>query len=192
MSDNSMGDSMDDNAGISRNATIIRKIRQSFNSRYADVNMLRIFSILLVLFLVVVVWLCLSGTRGSSKTMAEVSAPVIAAFENDRAQQREGRILKKYYDLNPGDYEEVVLYFPVTNMDPQELLLIRLKDPAQAESVVSAIQNRQETQKGIYEGYAPEQLALCEQGIIDVRGNYILYVVHEDAELIDQIFRESL
>ena len=184
MNDSSMDDSMSN--------TIRNKIKRSFNSRYAEVNMLRLFSVLLVLLLVAVIWLGLSGSRGSSKTMAEVSAPVIAAFENDRAQQREGRILKKYYDLNPGDYEEVLLYFPVTNMDPQELLLIRLKDPSQAESVVSAIKNRQETQIGIYEGYAPEQLALCEQGIIDVRGNYVLYVVHEDAELIDQIFRESL
>lgn len=168
------------------------RIKHFFRSRYAGVNMLQSFSILLVLLLAVIIWLCLSVTRGSNKPMAEVSAPVIAAFQNDRAVQREGRILKKYYDLNPGDYEDVVLYFPVTNMDPQELLIIRLQDPSQAESVVSAIKKRQETQIGIYEGYAPEQLALCEQGIVDVQGNYILYVVHEDAELIDGIFRDSL
>ena len=168
------------------------RVKRFFNSRYVGVNMLQLFSILLMLLLAVVILLCLSGTRGSSKTMDEVSAPVISAFDNDRAQLREGRILKKYYDLNPGDYEEVVLYFPVTNMDPQELLLIRLRDPDQAESVVSAIKNRQQTQIGIFEGYAPEQLALCEQGIIDVQGNYILYVVHEDAGSIDRIFRESL
>ena len=160
--------------------------------RYMGVKMLQLFSILLVLLLAVIIGLSLSGTRGSSKTMEEVSARVIAAFENDRAQQREGRILKKYYDLNPGDYEDVVLYFPVTNMDPQELLLIRLQDPSQAERVVSAMKNRQAVQIGIYEGYAPEQLALCERGIIDVQGNYILYVVHEDAEEIDRIFRDSL
>ena len=168
------------------------RVKRFFNSRYVGVNMLQLFSILLVLLLAVVILLCLSGTRGSSKTMDEVSAPVISAFDNDRAQLREGRILKKYYDLNPGDYEEVVLYFPVTNMDPQELLLIRLRDPGQAQDVVSAMKDRQQTQIQIYEGYAPEQLALCEQGIIDVQGNYILYVVHEDAELIDRIFRESL
>jgi len=157
-----------------------------------NVKMLRMFSILLVSLLGVIMILCLSGTRGSTKTMEEVSAPVAAAFRNDRAELREGRILKKYYDLNPGDYEEVLLYFPVTNMDPQELLIIRLRDPSQAQEVTAAIRNRQQVQIGIYEGYAPEQLALCQQGIIDVRGNYILYVVHEDAELIDRIFRESL
>jgi len=174
------------------NDKVMSKIRGFFHSRYIGVNMLRIFSILLVMLLLVIILLSLSGVRGSSKTMEEVSAPVIRAFDNDRVRLREGRILKKYYDLNPGDYEEVVLYFPLTNMDPQELLIIRLQDPSQAEDVVSAMKRRQETQTGIFEGYAPEQLALCEQAIIDVQGNYVLYVVHEDAELIDRIFRESL
>ena len=59
------------------NDKVMSKIRGFFHSRYIGVNMLRIFSILLVMLLLVIILLSLSGVRGSSKTMEEVSAPVI-------------------------------------------------------------------------------------------------------------------
>ena len=77
-------------------------------------------------------------------------------------------------------------------MDAEEMLIVKLKDTSQAEAVRAAMEKRQQTQIGIYEGYAPEQLSLCENGIIDVQGNYVLYVVHPDASKIDEAFRAGL
>ena len=146
----------------------------------------------MVIVLVVITVVSLSGASESKKSMSEVAPSVIALFENDRAAESTERYLKKYYGLNGADYESVVLYFPITNMDAEELLLIKLRSTAQAESVRAAMEARQETQVGIYEGYAPEQLALCENGIIDVQGNYIMYVVHANAVQIDAAFRAAL
>ena len=89
-------------------------------------------------------------------------------------------------------YDEAVLYFPITNMDAEELLILKLADPSQAEAAAAAIQERNQSQINVYEGYAPEQYALCEDAVIDVQGNYILYVVHKDADRIDAAFREAL
>ena len=150
------------------------------------------FCLLLTALLVTVIAVCLSGNRQSAKSMEEVSDPVVAAFQGGRVKEGNGPILKKYYGLNPEDYEDVVLYVPLTNMDAEELLIIRLADTSQSEAVEEAIRSRQESQIGIYENYAPEQLALCEQAVIDACGNYILYVVHENAPEIDAVFRDSL
>ena len=124
--------------------------------------------------------------------MDEVKPAVVSLFENDNAQESTDRYFKKYYGLNASDYENVVLYFPITNMDAEELLIVKLKDTSQADTVKAACETRQQTQIGIYEGYAPEQLSLCENAIIDVQGNYVLYVVHADAAQIDAAFRASL
>lgn len=153
---------------------------------------LHIFLILVTALLVTVIAVCLTGHSQSQKPVGEVAEPVITAFLGDRVQEGTGRILKKYYGLNPEEYDGVVLYYPLTNMDAEELLIIKLADTSQAEEVRNAIENRRSTQIGIYENYAPEQLALCEQAVIDVVGNYILYVVHEDAAAIDAVFRNSL
>lgn len=153
---------------------------------------LQYLSIAMVIAVIIISVVMLSGASESHKSMSEVSPAVVAMFENERAAESSDRYLKKYYGLNGADYEAVVFYFPVTNMDAEELLIIKLKDTSQAESVRAAMEARQQTQINIYEGYAPEQLALCENGIIDVQGNYVLYVVHTDAVQIDNVFRESL
>ena len=140
----------------------------------------------------VITIILLSGNKESTRSVDEVSRPVVELFENPRAEKSTGRILKKYYGLNEGDLAAAVLYFPISNMDAEELLIVKLNDASDADAVKAAMEDRQQTQIGIYEGYAPEQLALCENAIIDVQGNYILYVVHEDAEKIDAVFRAAL
>lgn len=86
----------------------------------------------------------------------------------------------------------MLIYVPGTNMYANEALLIRLSDISQAESVRTAIEERIDTQREIFAGYAPEQTALLERAVVDVRGNYILYVTDDDADRIDEVFRSAL
>lgn len=155
-------------------------------------NVLQLISVAMVIALVVITIVSMSGAGESRKPMSEVAPQCVRIFANERAEESTDRVLKKYYGLNAADYESVVIYFPVSNMDAEELLIIKLKNTAQADSVKEAISRRQATQMGIYEGYAPEQLSLCENAVIDVQGNYILYAVHQDASKIDEAFRASL
>lgn len=156
------------------------------------VRLLHIFSLLMTALLVVVICVCLTGNRQSSLEARDMADRLLPFFEGARVEESPGRILKKYYGLDPADYDGVVLYSPLTNMDAEELLVIRLADPSQKDAVEDAVRTRQQTRIGIYEGYAPEQLALCEQAVIDICGNYVLYVVHEHASEIDAVFRSSL
>ena len=75
----------------------------------------------------------------------------------------------------------MTLYSPASNMDAQELLIIKLKDNSQAEAVTEAINARLETQMNSFEGYGIEQYAMLENHILDVQGNFILYVVNPNA-----------
>ena len=77
-------------------------------------------------------------------------------------------------------------------MNAQELLIVKLKDSSQAEAVTNAINSRLETQKSSFEGYGIEQFDMLENHILDVQGNFILYIVHPDATKADQAFRNSL
>ncbi len=149
-------------------------------------------SIALAAILVVIVVLWLSRTAGSQKPVTEVAEGPVQLFQNEHSQESTALVLKKYYGLEPEMYDEAVLYFPITNMDAEELLILKLADPSQAEAAAAAIQERNQSQINVYEGYAPEQYALCEDAVIDVQGHYILYVVHKDADRIDAAFREAL
>ena len=77
-------------------------------------------------------------------------------------------------------------------MNAEELLVIKLQDSSQADSVTQAINSRLETQMNSFEGYGVEQYDMLENHVLDVQGNFILYIVHPDAEKADQAFRSSL
>lgn len=154
--------------------------------------LLHVISIAMVIALAVVIIIFLTKKSGSEKPIEEVSERAVALFENEKAEKSPERILKKYYGLDANDYEGMVLYFPISNMDAEEMLIIKMADESQADEIRAAMEERNATQSSVFDGYAPEQFDLCSNYIIDVQGNYIIYVVHKDAARIDEAFREGL
>lgn len=133
-----------------------------------------------------------TGTKESKASLKTVTEKVVKAIEIEGMEESNNRMFKKFYGLNASDYEGITLYAPVTNMNAEELLIVKLKDSSQAESVTQAINNRLETQKSSFEGYGIEQFDMLKNHILDVQGNFILYIVHPDADKADQAFRNSL
>jgi len=146
----------------------------------------------MVVILLIFIILMQVGSKNSSSSISAVTKSVIKSIKVDGMEESSNRLFKKFYGLNANDYEGVTLYAPVTNMNAEELLIIKLKDSSQAEAVTKAINSRLETQKSSFEGYGIEQFDLLENHILDVQGNFILYIVHPDAAKADQAFRNSL
>lgn len=147
---------------------------------------------LLIAGLLVAVIVMLAGRRPSSVPFEQVSAEVAGRISSDHISKSSARYLKKNFGLNADDYDGVLIYTPNTNMSAEEVLLIRLKDLSQSDEVTGAIEERIASQYRIFEGYAPDQVALLDRSVVDVQANYILYIVGDDAGSIDEVFRKSL
>ena len=124
--------------------------------------------------------------------LKDVTAAVTKTLDTKAMQESDAQMIKRLYGLNPADYEGITLYYPVTNMDAEELLIVQLKDVSQQETVKAAIDARLETQKNSFEGYGVEQYALLEKSVVDVEGNYILFVVNEQAAKAQSAFLQAL
>ena len=72
------------------------------------------------------------------------------------------------------------------------MLIVKLKDLSQQETVAAAAQARLDTQMNTFEGYGVEQVALLEKAVIEVRGNYILFVCNDHADAAVQAFLDAL
>jgi len=153
---------------------------------------LRIISVSMVIALAAVIIVSLSGSSESSRSVDEVAAQVTGLFENDKSEKSPERMFKKHYGLNAQDYEGVVLYSPISNMDAEELLIVKVSDPEQMDALVQAVKDRLETQTNIYEGYAPAQYDLCLHAVTCEEGNFLLFVVHENADQIEAAFKKAL
>lgn len=144
--------------------------------------------------LTIVLLVCMAGNVPtpdiSLQVLEEAAAPLLQEGE---AQRADNRMLRRLYGLNPSDYTEIVLYYPSSNMGVEELLLVRLQDSKQAETVESAIQARLSAQKQSFDGYGIEQTALLNNNaVVLVRGSYVLFAVSVNAQAIRQAFLDAL
>lgn len=157
-----------------------------------SISVLTIIRIAMVVVLLAFVIFLQAGNKSSNASLEDVTESVVGTLDLEGMQESNNRMFQKFYGLDPEDYEGVTLYSPASNMDAQELLIIKLKDNSQAEAVTEAINTRLETQMNSFEGYGIEQYAMLEDHVLDVQGNFILYIVHPDAGQADEAFRNSL
>lgn len=133
---------------------------------------------LLVVFILLDLW----GGHVKDADMDLVIEQVTKAAGMEGSKPAEARMVKRFYGLNPGDYESVVLYAPADNMDARELLIVKLKSSSQREEVEDAIGQRLDVQLKSFDGYGAEQTALLEAHVLRTKGNYVFYIVHERAQ----------
>lgn len=157
-----------------------------------SVSVLTIIRIAMVAALLIFFIVFQVGNKSSNASLKSVSENVVGTLDLEGMQESNNRMFQKFYGLDAEDYEGVTLYSPASNMDAQELLIVKLKDTSQAEAVTEAINSRLETQMNSFEGYGIEQYAMLEDHVLDVQGNFILYVVHPNAGSADEAFRNSL
>ena len=141
--------------------------------------------------------LCLILTFGgdpiSSAEFADVSAAVLPEVDTANMLEAENQMVKRLYGLDPVNFEGCMLYYPRTNMDAEELLIIKLKDKSQQEEVKAALEARVQTQKTTFEGYGVEQMDLLNNYcVVDVRGNFALLVVSKTCDAAQAAFQDAL
>ncbi len=153
---------------------------------------LEVLKWLLVLGLLVFLFFKTSGNASSAAPFETVSAAVTAATDLSTVQQADNQMVKRLYGLDPGSYEGLILYSPTSNMGSEELLLVKLADLSQQEAVKAAIEARVATQMNAFEGYAVEQYEMLQNCVIEVHGNYILFVSAADTSPTRQAFLDAL
>ena len=148
-----------------------------------------ILSVLVVLVFV----LSLTGQdKQSNAEFTDVSAAVIETLDLSEMQEADNQMIKRLYGLTPSDYAGICVWYPPTNMGAEEVLIVQLNDMSQQEAVAAAAQARLDTQMNTFEGYGVEQVALLEKAVIEVRGNYILFVCNDNVDDAVRAFLDAL
>lgn len=154
--------------------------------------LLEVLKWLFVAALCVFLYFMLSANRESRAVFSDVQEAVISAADLPPMAEGDNQTFKRLYGLSASDYENVLLYYPTTNMGAEELLLIQLKDLSQQQAVKDAIESRLDTQKKSFDGYGVDQYAMLEKAVVEVQGNYILLVVANDPAPVRKAFLGAL
>ena len=122
------------------------------------------------------------GNSLSGAEPQDVADAVTDVIDMENMLEADNQMVKRFYGLDPSDYAGCILYYPNTNMMAEEVLIVKLKDVSQQQTVTDAIEARLQTQKNTFEGYGVEQYdLLTNHAVVEVRGNYILFVVSPNA-----------
>lgn len=142
----------------------------------------------------IVVFIFMISGRDSVSTadFADVSAAVSAAADKSNMQDADNQMIRRLYGLDPADYEGAMCLYPTTNMGAEEIFLVKLASLDQQEAVAAAVTARRDGQRTAFDGYGIEQCAMLDKSVIEVRGNYILFVCAEDTQPVLDAFRGAI
>ena len=145
----------------------------------------------LLIFILIV--MKFTGNRVSKTDFEDVKKAVEKTVKDDETMlDGDNVMVKRLYGLNPADYDGVMLKYPSTNMNVNEVFLVKLKNPEQQEQVQAAMEKRLATQKNNFDGYGTNQYSILEKSVIDMQGNYAMFVVSEKTAPTVKAFEKSL
>ncbi|MCI7813242.1 MAG: DUF4358 domain-containing protein [Lachnospiraceae bacterium] len=156
------------------------------------IKIMRGLKYICVVALVFFIGKMLYGEASSKALIDTVEEAVVSSMDVSGMEKANNRMVKRLYGLNANDYEGVCLYISSFNMNVEEILIVKLKDKSQGKTVEAAAENRRSTQLTNFDGYGVEQCKLLNDSILDVRGNYVLFVVSADAKQAEKAFLKSL
>lgn len=149
-------------------------------------------SVLAVLLIGFIVFLFLSHSGGSKKRVKEIAAPVLESADFSALSKKTATDAAKVFGFDT-EKEEGILYYANDNiMDCSELLIIKLKDEADAPAFEEAIRARVKNQSNLFKNYAPDQYSLLQNAIIQTSGNMIFYCTSRDADSIFEAYKKAL
>ncbi len=85
---------------------------------------------------------------------------------------------------------ETVAYICADGLRVDEIWLIEASSADNLNTLKQLAQSRLDSQKTIYQSYAPDQYAILEQGVILTEGNYLAFIVSQNANALADIFSE--
>ena len=138
------------------------------------------------------IWM-FGGNTVSNADPLEVAEAVVETIDMENMLEADNQLIKRFYGLDPASFDGCILYYPTTNMMAEEVLIVKLKDMSQQAQVRAAIEKRIETQKTTFEGYGVEQFELLtNNAVIEVRGNFILFIVNADSAEAQKAFLKAI
>lgn len=134
-----------------------------------------------------------SASSVSNANPQDVWNAVYQSADITNMQSAPNQIIKRFYGIDPSDYEFCALYYPLSNMDVDELLVVKYRDASQAESLIKAAEARLAGQKSVFESYGVGQMeSLTNHSLIDSRSGFVIFAVNpKDSEIHEAFIKAT-
>lgn len=134
-----------------------------------------------------------SQNQGTSKnpSVAEIRDQIAKSVDISELKEQREDDLATLYNIDAEDIEESVIYIAPTNLEADELTILKVKEGADVAEIKDRIGQRVEQQANSFKDYLPEEYDLIEKHVLKSKGNYILLAISEKADEIEDIFDKA-
>ncbi len=150
---------------------------------------LRIFQAVSVIVLFLFILVLMQEKTPREMPLSEVERLILEKTELNGMTRSDALRFKRAYGLNAEDYLEILYYEPETTMDVNELLIVRVADSGQTETVRAAMESRIAQQQNNFDGYGTNQLEILEDALVYSNDMYVCLVIAGDSRTLMDVVR---
>lgn len=99
--------------------------------------------------------------------ISEIRNAIINSTDVSVMDEDDGTKLRKLYGVNKYDLDQFIYYGPKSNMEANEILIIKPKNDSDTEKIEKAITNRINTQSDSFRNYNKEQYEILSNHILE-------------------------
>lgn len=143
-------------------------------------NKHRVIEIICVVFLVCFIFFVSREEPYSDKSVKDVVEAVSVEINLEDLKSYKKNKIQEEFGIELQDVDSCAYYASDSVMNVTELLVIKLKEGAKADSITEKIENRVKDKQVLFEGYAPEQSALLKKYILIYQKGFIFYAVCDE------------
>ncbi|GAA0731957.1 DUF4358 domain-containing protein [Clostridium oceanicum] len=152
--------------------------------KYFKNKQIKIFALLLSLTFISSLFSSCSIIHFKSPKVSEIITNIKKNNDLSSLNKSTKSKLRKLYGISYKTLEDFALYIPKTNMEANELLILKVKNQDDIDSIKERIEKRIEKQSNTFKDYAPNQYELLENHILKVKGPYLIFIVSKNANNI--------
>lgn len=124
---------------------------------------------------------------------SDVTDAVLAEVAISSAFEKSAETLGDFFtELDTTKLTDSSYYICASGAYPDEIAFFAFSDEASAEEAKAAVQQRLDEQKTTYETYTPDEFYKLEGAVLEVKGNYLYYLVTADNAKAEEIVKSYI
>jgi translation elongation factor EF-1beta len=97
----------------------------------------------------------------------------------------DGSKLRKLYYISKNEVEDFILYSPKSNMDANEVLILKAKNEVDIEELKVKVEERIKKQADSFKSYRPEEYDIISNRVLDIKGKYLILIISRESATIE-------
>lgn len=180
--------------------TFVHPLRLIPTTRKGVFTMKKITIIILTMALAFVISACSEKSTSApeettkpiepSKSAKEMTEEMLKVVEQPNMAELTEDDIVNVYNIDPTKLEDFSANIPLMNVKANELAIFKVKDTKDVAEILAQVKVRSENAMNAFDHYLPDQYEIAKNYTVVEKGNYVLFIISEQADELVTIFNE--